>query len=181
MRIARTALYRNWASSPICAEIVVAYQAFYFDCKIRNGPKMLKYITRHYRVNPTNCGERHCIIPADHQEERGGPQRLRLDVSATAHLADRKLPSTYHVRIPWPVLLKKIHLKLLKRKVKDMCEEKGGVLRQVQHLPGVLLQGRQDASHQKTDDFGEKNWSTSVKINSVNLYKLFKHSNDANL
>ena len=29
------------------------------------------------------CGERHCIIPADHQEERGGPQRLRLDVSAT--------------------------------------------------------------------------------------------------
>jgi hypothetical protein len=46
--------------------------------------------------NPaTNCGERHCIIPADHQEERGGPQRLRLDVSAT------RLPSgletTLHV------------------------------------------------------------------------------------
>ncbi len=36
-----------------------------------------------YRVNPTNCVERHCIIPADHQEERGGPQQLRLDVSAT--------------------------------------------------------------------------------------------------
>ncbi len=42
-----------------------------------------KYITRHYRVNPTNCGERHCIIPADYQEERGKPQRLCLDVSAT--------------------------------------------------------------------------------------------------
>ncbi len=38
----RTARYRNWASSPIRAEIVVAYQhqAFYFDCKIRNGPTM---------------------------------------------------------------------------------------------------------------------------------------------
>jgi hypothetical protein len=45
-----------------------------------------------------------------------------------------------------------------------MCEEKGGVLRQVQHLPGVLLQGRQNASHQQTDEFGEKKWSTSVKM-----------------
>ncbi len=40
-------------------------------------------MTRHYRVNPTNCGERRCTIPAGNQEGRGEPQRLRRDVSAT--------------------------------------------------------------------------------------------------
>jgi hypothetical protein len=48
-----------------------------------------------------------------------------------------------------------------------MCEEKGGVLRQVQHLPGVLLQGRQDASNHQTDEFREKkliNFSKNDKI-----------------
>ncbi len=53
--------------------------------------------------NPTNCGERHCIIPANHQEERGGPQRLRPDVSATRlhgglettlHVSRTYVPST---------------------------------------------------------------------------------------
>jgi hypothetical protein len=52
-----------------------------------------------------------------------------------------------------------------------MREEKGGVLRQVQHLPGVLLQGRQDASRQQKDEFGEEKklikFSENDKISSV--------------
>jgi hypothetical protein len=56
---------------------------------------MYKYITRHYRANPTNCGERHCIIPADYQEEHGRPQRLRLDVSAT------RLPGGLEITLHW--------------------------------------------------------------------------------
>jgi hypothetical protein len=53
------------------------------------------------RNTATNCGERHCIIPANQQEERGGPQRFSLDVSATRLW---KLPSTYHVRTYLPAL-----------------------------------------------------------------------------
>ncbi len=45
-------------------------------------------------------GERHCIIPADHQEERGGPQRLRLNVSATR--LPGGLETTLHVSRMYP-------------------------------------------------------------------------------